>query len=160
MTRPVDYPITAARRADTFRLELDRMVREALIALRSSCKTPPQDASQTFTDVVKGRAVGTLVIARMLIDAHEHEAPKDAGRAVAHAILRFVDQVWADDDRTLFETLDHEARVEGEANFAQQKLNRSPDCPSTIDEATQLLQQHRDALDDSLEALAERRARV
>lgn len=129
---PTMYPHRAAPRvpSDRAAILLEGMVRDALRVVRDAGTSKCLQASQNFTDAMKGRPVGARSIGRMLADAKRAGVPLQDALGVAGAFEAFTLAIYHEEAAGVAASLHAETEAEGEANEAQMRAALSGDDAS------------------------------
>lgn len=116
--RTSTYPTSGGNRAVEY---FHTSVVAALGRFRASYRsTPSRAASQAYTDVLsKGRPVGTVTIARLLMDGRAHGACRRQAEGILQTLHTCLRMIWPSKPLSVEVALLAETEAEGKADLAE-----------------------------------------
>lgn len=154
------YPIVRPLGAHPDHRELDRTWREAARQIRASCTTGLDAATgQQFRDTGKGRPLGALAIAKLLVGAKMAGASRTMALQLTRALEGFTVALYGAGTRCLRTAMVCETAAQGDADLAHLKALTS-DCVAVLDEAIEKTDAHITALTDCRAALLIKRGQL
>lgn len=154
------YPIVRPLGAVPDHRELDRTWREAARQIRASCTSGLDRATgQQFRDTGKGRPLGALAIAKLLVGAKMAGASRSMALQLTRALEGFTIALYGAGTRCIRTAMLCEAAAQGDADVAHLKAFTT-DCVAVLDEAIEKTDAHITALTDCRAALITKRGQL